>query len=62
MKIDKNILIGELISKKPEAVDVLMKYEMGCLGCPSAQMETLEQAAYIHGIDSEELLQKLNEI
>lgn len=62
MKIDKNMLIGELISKKTEAVDVLMKYEMGCLGCPSAQMETLEQAAYIHGIDLEELLQKLNEI
>ncbi|MBC8631974.1 DUF1858 domain-containing protein [[Eubacterium] tenue] len=62
MKIDKNILIGELISKKSESVDVLMKYEMGCLGCPSAQMETLEQAAYIHGIDLEELLQKLNEI
>ena len=35
---------------------------MGCLGCPSAQMETLEQAAYIHGIDLDELLQKLNEI
>ncbi|GAA0709394.1 DUF1858 domain-containing protein [Paraclostridium ghonii] len=62
MKIDKDTLIGELISKKPEAVNVLMKYEMGCLGCPSAQMETLEQAAYIHGIDLEELLQSLNEI
>ncbi len=62
MKIDKNTLIGDLISKKPNAVNVLMKYEMGCLGCPSAQMETLEQAAYIHGIDLDELLQKLNEI
>ena len=62
MKIDKDTLIGELISQKPEAVNVLMKYEMGCLGCPSAQMETIEQAAYIHGIDLGELLTKLNEI
>lgn len=62
MKIDKDTLIGELISQKPEAVNVLMKYEMGCLGCPSAQMETIEQASYIHGIDLEELLTKLNEI
>jgi hybrid cluster-associated redox disulfide protein len=62
MKIDKNTLIGDLISEKQEAINVLMQYEMGCLGCPSAQMETLEQAAYIHGIDLEELLQKLNEI
>ena len=62
MKIDKNTLIGDLISKKPDAVNILMSYEMGCLGCPSAQMETLEQAAYIHGIDLEELLEKLNKI
>lgn len=62
MKIDKNTLIGDLINKKPNSVNVLMSCEMGCLGCPSAQMETLEQAAYIHGIDLEELLQKLNEI
>lgn len=62
MKIDKNTLIGELISQSPKAVDVLMKYEMGCLGCPSAQMETIEQAAYIHGIDLDELLEKLNQI
>lgn len=62
MKIDKDTLIGELISQNPKAVDVLMKYEMGCLGCPSAQMETIEQAAYIHGIDLEELLIKLNQM
>ncbi|MEG2788987.1 MAG: DUF1858 domain-containing protein [Romboutsia sp.] len=62
MKIDKNILIGNLISENPETINVLMHYEMGCLGCPSAQMETIEQAAYIHGIDLDELLQKLNEI
>lgn len=62
MKIDKDMLIGDLISKKPTSVDVLMKYEMGCLGCPSAQNETIEQAAYIHGIDLDELLEKLNGI
>ena len=62
MKIDKNTLIGDLINKKPEAINILTSYQMGCLGCPSAQMETLEQAAYIHGIDLEELLQKLNEL
>jgi hybrid cluster-associated redox disulfide protein len=34
---------------------------MGCIGCPSAQMESLEQAAAVHGIDLEELLKSLNE-
>ena len=33
---------------------------MGCVGCPSAQMETVEEAALVHGLDIEELLAKLN--
>jgi hybrid cluster-associated redox disulfide protein len=33
---------------------------MGCIGCPSSQMETLEQAAAVHGLDLEELLKSLN--
>lgn len=34
---------------------------MGCLGCPSATMETLEQACYVHGLKLEEVMAKLNE-
>jgi hydroxylamine reductase len=34
---------------------------MGCIGCPSAQMESLEQACEIHGLDLEEVVAKLNE-
>lgn len=45
----------------PKAVEILMGYDMGCLGCPSATMETLEQACFIHGIELEEVLNKLNE-
>ena len=33
---------------------------MGCVGCPSAQAETIEEAAYVHGIKLEELLEALN--
>ena len=33
---------------------------MGCVGCPSAQAETIEDAASIHGIDLDELLKALN--
>ncbi|MGL5640646.1 MAG: DUF1858 domain-containing protein, partial [Paraclostridium sp.] len=35
MNIDKNTLIGNLINENPEAINILMHYEMGCLGCPS---------------------------
>ena len=44
----------------PKAVDILSEFGMGCLGCPSATMETLEQACYIHGLELEEVMNKLN--
>ncbi len=58
--ITKDINIGELLRKKPDAARILMEFGMGCLGCPSSQMETLEDAAKVHGIDVEKILEKLN--
>lgn len=60
MKITENTKIGEVLKMNPNAVSILMSYGMGCLGCPSSQMETLGQAAAVHGIDLHELLEKLN--
>ena len=34
---------------------------MHCIGCPASQMETLEEACEVHGIDLDEVLKKLNE-
>ena len=59
--ITKDNTIGEILEMKKDAPEILMQYDMGCLGCPSATMETLEQACFIHGIDLEEVLAKLNE-
>jgi hybrid cluster-associated redox disulfide protein len=61
MAITKETMIGQLLKDKPEAAEILFQYGMGCIGCPSAQMESLEQAAAVHGIDLEELLKSLNE-
>jgi len=61
LAITKDMLIGNILKEKPEAAQVLMRHGMGCLGCPSAQMETLEEAAKVHGIDLEKLLKELNE-
>lgn len=60
MEITKDTLISQALKIKPESAQVLMGYGMGCLGCPSSQMETLEQAAMIHGIDLQSLLKDLN--
>ncbi|MEW9080932.1 DUF1858 domain-containing protein [Terrisporobacter glycolicus] len=58
--ITKNNTIGEIIQMNPEAAEILMRFGMGCIGCPSAQVETLEQASEVHGLNLEELLAALN--
>ena len=58
--IDKSMKIGELLAQFPEKASVLGAAGMGCLGCPAAQAETIEEACNVHGIDVKELLAKLN--
>ncbi|CDE82319.1 hydroxylamine reductase [Clostridium sp. CAG:273] len=60
MKIEKTTTIGEILEKAPEKADLLLEAGMHCLGCPASQMETLEEACEVHGIDADELVEKLN--
>ena len=61
MKFNKDTKIGELLAMAPEKAEILMEAGMHCLGCPASQAETLEEACEVHGIDVEELLNKINE-
>lgn len=58
--ITKDSIIADIIKEKPQAIEILMAFGMGCVGCPSAQMETLEQACFIHGLNLDEVLSKIN--
>lgn len=58
--IDKTTRIGDLLETNPEKADILLEAGMHCLGCPASQMETLEEACEVHGIDVDELVEKLN--
>ncbi len=60
VKATKDMTIGQLISCYPHVAPVLMQVGMHCLGCPSAQAETLEEAAMVHGIDADLLMEKIN--
>ena len=53
----KNTTIGELLAVYPECAPILMEIGMHCLGCPSSQMETLGEAAMVHGIDADMLVE-----
>lgn len=59
-KISKGTLIGELLQIYPDAAPILMEIGMHCLGWPSSQMESLEEAAMVHGLDSDLLVEKIN--
>ena len=61
MKVNEDTKIGELLEIAPEKAEILMEAGMHCLGCPASQAETLEEACEVHGIDVEELLNKINE-
>ena len=58
--ITKDMTIGEVVHADASKAEILMSFGMGCVGCPSAQAETVEEAAYVHGINLEELLEALN--
>ena len=60
MKFDKNTKIGELLEVAPEKAEILMEAGMHCLGCPASQAETLEEACEVHGIDVDDLINKIN--
>lgn len=59
--ITKDMTIGEILNKSPEVAPLLLEAGMHCLGCPSAQAESLEEAAMVHGIDIEALMKKIAE-
>lgn len=61
-EITKDMTIGEILRINPNVAPVLLEIGMHCLGCPSAQAESLEEAAMVHGIDINELMKKISEI
>lgn len=60
--ITKNMTLGEILQtdKAEEIARVLMAHGMHCFGCPASQMETLEEACEVHGVNCDDLLNKIN--
>ena len=60
MQVTKETLMGELLRADINTANILMAAGMHCVGCPSSQMESLEEAAMVYGIDAELLVEKIN--
>jgi hybrid cluster-associated redox disulfide protein len=61
MQITKEMTIGQLIQLDENIVPILMRAGMHCIGCPSAQGESLAEAAMVHGIDADLLESQIND-
>ena len=57
--ITKDMTIAQAIAMDQNIIPVLLDIGMHCLGCPSAQAETLEEAAMVHGLDPEDLMDRI---
>ena len=61
-QITKEMLIGDILGVAPSSVPIFLDMGMYCLGCPASLGETLEQACLVHGVDVDEMVEKLNEL
>ena len=61
-KITKDTVLGDILGIAPEAAPVFLEIGMHCLGCPSATGESVEMACAVHGVDADELVEKLNKL
>ena len=60
MKLEKNMTIGDVVDQMPEGAPFLLEMGMHCLGCPASRMETFEQACMVHGVNPDEMLERIN--
>jgi hydroxylamine reductase len=60
IEITKNMVIGDVIKAYPQAATVMAKMGIHCIGCHGAAFETIEEGAFIHGIDANDLCKKIN--
>lgn len=59
-QVTKEMMIGDLLNIDEGVAPILLEIGMHCLGCPSSQMETIGEAAMVHGMDPDALVEKLN--
>ncbi|MBP3936285.1 MAG: DUF1858 domain-containing protein [Clostridia bacterium] len=60
MEITKDTIIGDILDADPTTAPYFFEMGMHCLGCPASRGESLEDACAVHGVDVEEMLEKLN--
>ena len=61
IKVKKTMTIGKVLELDENLAPILMGFGLHCFGCPMSQGETLEEAAMVHGVDVDLMIEKINE-
>ena len=59
-RVTKDTMIGDLLQIDQNVAPLLLNIGMHCLGFPSSQMETIEEAAMVHGLDPDDVVVEIN--
>lgn len=59
-QITKDTIIGDILDIDQTTAPLFFEIGMHCLGCPASRGETIEQACQVHGVNADELVEKLN--
>jgi len=59
-QVTGDMIIADIIQVDHDIIPILMESGMHCVGCPSSQGESLEEACFVHGMEIDGLLNKIN--
>lgn len=60
-EIDENSIIGDVIEKYPDVIEILTNEGIHCVMCSASSGESINDACLIHGLDVNEVIKKINE-
>ncbi|MCI5937378.1 MAG: DUF1858 domain-containing protein [Eubacterium sp.] len=60
-EVTADMLIGDVLKEDVTIAPIMMASGMHCIGCPASQGESIQQACEVHGVDVQDLIEKINE-
>lgn len=60
MEVTLETVIGDIVDFDRDTAEIFLESGMHCIDCPVSRMETVEEACMVHGVDADELIEKLN--
>lgn len=59
-EITKETIIGDILDTCPDTAPFFLEMGMHCLGCPASRGESVVEACMVHGVNADELVDKIN--